>query len=234
MKIERNNVTAQVVEYLTANINNGEWKPGEKIPSENTLTQELGVSRASIRAAIGQLIGLGVLESVHGKGTFLLRDRVEDVPNPQEIITAEDCREIDQVLEFRRILEPSGCYLAAEHMTPQTIARLEECLHRMERANHVDRDAFIRADMGFHEVIAEASGNKLIEKSLHRIFTETAYNHRQMNAIFGYESGLYHHRRIMESLKAGNAREASERMEEHMKDACQTLAERLKESESEA
>ena len=61
MKIKRVNVTSQVVDYLKKNIESGNWTVGEKIPSENQMTEELGVSRSSIRTALQYLIGLGVL-----------------------------------------------------------------------------------------------------------------------------------------------------------------------------
>ena len=67
MKAERINVTESVLQYLTGHIQSGQWAVGSKIPSENQLTERLGVSRASVRVAIQQLIGVGVLESVHGK-----------------------------------------------------------------------------------------------------------------------------------------------------------------------
>lgn len=44
MKIKRVNVTSQVVDYLKKNIESGNWTVGEKIPSENQMTEELGVS----------------------------------------------------------------------------------------------------------------------------------------------------------------------------------------------
>ena len=78
MIISRSNITDQIVQYFKEKIVSGEWKVGEKIPSENQLTETLGVSRASIRTAIQQLVGIGVLESRHGKGTFLLDDEVDE------------------------------------------------------------------------------------------------------------------------------------------------------------
>ena len=68
LAVERVNVTEQVIEYLKTNIQRGVWKPGEKIASENELTNILSVSRASVRHAIQQLIAVGVLESYQGKG----------------------------------------------------------------------------------------------------------------------------------------------------------------------
>ena len=75
--IQKTNVTEQIVAYYKQQILNGTWKVGEKIPSENQLCGELGVSRASIRSAVKELIGLGVLESMHGKGTFLIDDMLD-------------------------------------------------------------------------------------------------------------------------------------------------------------
>ena len=52
MKIKTVNITDQVVEYLKENIESGKWNIGEKIPSENQMVMELGVSRSSIRSAL--------------------------------------------------------------------------------------------------------------------------------------------------------------------------------------
>ena len=71
MKIIKTSVTQQIIEYIKENIQNGSWKVGEKIPSEPSLVEELGVSRASLRVAIQQYVALGVLRSEQGKGTFL-------------------------------------------------------------------------------------------------------------------------------------------------------------------
>lgn len=106
MKAERINVTESVLQYLTGHIQSGQWAVGSKIPSENQLTERLGVSRASVRVAIQQLIGVGVLESVHGKGTFLRDDRVETLLTGASQITPADCADIRAVLQFWRILEP--------------------------------------------------------------------------------------------------------------------------------
>ena len=73
MKIIKTSVTQQIIEYIKENIQNGSWKVGEKIPSEPSLVEELGVSRASLRVAIQQYVALGVLRSEQGKGTFITK-----------------------------------------------------------------------------------------------------------------------------------------------------------------
>ena len=71
---ERGKVTAGIVRYLRKNIQDGVWRPGDRIPSENELCAALGVSRVSVRSALSQMTALGILRSVHGKGTYLISD----------------------------------------------------------------------------------------------------------------------------------------------------------------
>ena len=128
------NVTEQVVEYLKKNIGEGSWGVGEKIPSENQLTQMLGVSRSSIRTAIQQLVGIGALESVHGKGTFVTTNDLSALLNRSNGLTEADCRDIRKVLEFRCVLEPETCYLATKHITPEALAALTYHLGMMKQS----------------------------------------------------------------------------------------------------
>ncbi|MCI5870015.1 MAG: FadR family transcriptional regulator [Dorea sp.] len=218
MKIKSVSITNQVVEYLKENIESGDWVVGEKIPSENKLVEELGVSRSSIRTAVQYLIGLGVLKSYQGKGTYLVNSQVENWDETENKITSEDCKDIRQVLEFRKILEPGACRLAVGNCTDETIAALETYLEQM-KIFQGDREKFVRADLKFHEVICRTSGNSLLEKSLHKVFVETRKNHEQMNELFGYDSGIFHHAAILEAFRNADGQSAYDSMEQHLKEA---------------
>jgi len=222
MTIIRADISGQVVQYFKNNIISGEWKVGEKIPSEHQLTQILGVSRASVRSAIQQLVGIGVLESIHGKGTYLLDDQVEDVSDNSSKITAEDCQDIERVLEFRRIVESEACRMTSEHADQELIEELEKWLAKMEVSVN-KREAFVTADINFHKIISSASGNRLLEKSLYKVFEETRKNHRQMNEIFGYKDGIHYHRLIVEAMKQKDAESARRHMYDHMQNAIDRL-----------
>lgn len=216
--ISHSNVTEQVVQYFKDHIISGEWRVGEKIPSENQLTELLGVSRASIRTAIQHFVGLGILESRHGKGTFLLDDQIDAQTGSSSKITAQDCRDIEKVLEFRRIVESEACYLAAEKAAPDLIRELQRCLDCMNE-NKNKREEFVAADIAFHQLICKASQNPLLEKSLSKVFEETRKNHNQMNAIFGFQDGIYYHTEIMKAIQSGNAELARNVMYEHLQNA---------------
>ena len=176
MRIKKVNVTEQVVEYLKENIEAGNWKVGEKIPSENQMTSTLGVSRSSVRAALQYMIGIGVLESVHGKGTYLINSQVENWEEADNKITSEDCKDIEKVLEFRRILEPDACRLAVERGDSQVVSELE-----------------------------------------------TRKNHNQMNALFGFQSGIDCHTEILEAFKEKNSQKAYRAMWNHMNQAMKKI-----------
>jgi len=221
MVIIKTNITNQVVQYLKTNIENATWKAGDKIPSENQLTQILGVSRASVRVAIQQFIGVGVLESVHGKGTFVVTNNLHVLGGGNNI-TKEDYRDVGKVLEFRRILETESCYLAAQSTTPELIANLKGYLQQMSK-NIGNSEEFVKADMLFHEEISKASRNPLIEKTLHDVFQQTAHNHKQINAIFGYKDGIYYHTIIIKALEEGKAGSARKLMREHLQQAIDRL-----------
>lgn len=220
--ISHSNITEQIVQYFKENINSGNWIVGERIPSENQLRETLGVSRASIRTAIQHLVGLGVLESRHGKGTYLLDDQVDEHAEGETKITSEDCKNIVKVLEFRRIVESEACYLAAQHVTTELVEELRGYLQIMSE-NEGRREEFVTADIRFHEAICRASQNPLLEKTLLKIFEETRKNHNQMNEIFGYHDGIYYHTLLAKTIEHGDAEKARAVMYEHLQNAINEL-----------
>lgn len=224
MIIEHSNITEQIVQYCKENINSGVWVVGEKIPSENQLREALGVSRSSIRSAIQYLTGLGVLETRQGKGTFLLDDQVDENTGSDGKITSEDCKDIEKVLEFRKIVETEACYIATKNGTEKLVEELQKCLDIMA-INVGKRDEFVSADMKFHTLICEASGNPILEKSMVKVFEETIKNHKQMNTIFGYKDGIHYHSLILNAIKTGDADKAKKYMYEHLQNAIDRIEE---------
>ena len=159
MKIKTVNITDQVVEYLKENIESGKWNIGEKIPSENQMVMELGVSRSSIRSALQYLIGIGVLKSYQGKGTFLINTQVENWDEAEYKITSEDCMDICKVLEFHEVISrTSGNPL------------LEKSLHKVfleSRKNHEQMNELFGYETGlhYHTEILEAFKNHDAERA---------------------------------------------------------------------
>lgn len=208
-------VVNNVSEYLRTNIENGSWRVGQKIPSENELTRTLGVSRSSVRVAIQQFVIVGALQSEHGRGTFVKRGELNNFSYNENAITHEDCQDMRKVIEFRLIIEPEGCYLATMKRPSYLIGNL--AAHMQNMLDSVgDTESFVREDISFHECIAKASGNQLIEKCLLEVFSETTKMHAKMNKVLGFKDGIYYHSVILNTIKKGDAKLARRQMREHL------------------
>ena len=84
-------------------------------------------------------------------------------------------------------------------------------------------DLFIHADMDFHKAIAAASGNEVLNDSLCRVFENTGVSHMRMNGLFGFESGLKYHDRILSAIKEHDDRRAVRQLERHISVAIDEL-----------
>lgn len=100
----------QVKENLAKLITSGEWPPGIKLASERELTDQLGVSRVTVRNAIQALEEDGLVYRVHGKGTFVAKPKMEmnvhDLISFTSSMLRRGIQPSARVLEFSRI--PAG------------------------------------------------------------------------------------------------------------------------------
>lgn len=215
-RIEVVNITESINKYFIDCINSGEFKVGEKIPSENTLTQKLGVSRASLRVSIKQFVALGLMQSYQGKGTYLVSNNTCVFGN-RGLVAKQDYKDIKDVLSFRLLIEPEAAMLCAKTADDRDklIEALEQSYKKMED-NIQNAELFIEADMNFHIAIAYGSGNSVLGDAIAHIFASTMHRHKQINNLFGFKDGLSFHRIIIDAIKDENAKKASSCMHDHL------------------
>lgn len=208
--IKRVNIVEQVSKYINTCITNGTWKPGDKIDSENELTNKLQVSRPSIRYAIQQFIAIGVLESQQGKGTYVKSVPVEDILYKLNVMY--EGTELRQLLEFRMAIEVEVCRLIAKNISDATLDRLEYCLNQMRNSN--SRDESITYDMEFHTLLHRETKNRLIIQSMESIREETMKQLKMQ--ILDEKTAIKYHTNIFNALKKHDEYEAAEAMREHI------------------
>ncbi len=158
----RRNLCGQVVDDLGCRILAGEVKPGEALPQEATLCEEMGVSRTVIREAIKSLAAKGLVESRARRGTIVRPARVWnyldlEVLHWQAQADVSD-RHLFHLTEFRRTIEPAAAALAAERANDEGLRLISEACEEMERAAD-SVEAFLAADIRFHTEILHATGN---------------------------------------------------------------------------
>lgn len=212
----RGKITNSIVQYLRKNIQEGEWKVGERIPSENQLCQELGVSRVSVRNALHQLITLGILQSVHGKGTFVISgDMSAFEPSQDSKRVAETTTDMEQLLEFRAMIEPSICEKVARDASPQLMDRLAELLQIMQDSIGKPKE-FVEADNQFHLEICYACDNPVTTSVMTDIFRQKTESQYVLNLANGYYAGLYYHSILLEAFRKHDDKRARAVMLEHL------------------
>lgn len=146
----------------------GRLKPGDQLPGERELVRQFGVSRASIREALRALEATGLIEVKPGLGTFVRGMVLEDDPAQRLahwLQNHED--ELMELVELRQALETRAASLAAQRATAAQIKAIKTTLNDLAEGvedNNLAR--MVAADSAFHEMVAFASGNRLMAQLL--------------------------------------------------------------------
>lgn len=209
----------------------GEMAPGASLPSEADLAQRYDVSRLTIREAVKLLEGRGLL--------FLQRGRKAVVREPDGAAFADfltsiiryDTKGLFDLVEVRLSLEVQSATLAAKRATRAGIAAIENALQGMrdtippvgEEMTPEQETTFHSYDVGFHEAIALASGNRVLgylfeamAAPLKEGFFISRRGHEQRGHTL--HDTIEAHQRILDCIRQGNGRAAAEAMRLHLKD----------------
>ncbi|MBR1690355.1 MAG: FadR family transcriptional regulator [Oscillibacter sp.] len=139
------------------------YAPGSKLPNENELSGDLGVSRTTLREAISFLVAQGVLEIRRGKGTFV----AEKLPaRGMDLASLEGLRSrvrAKDLFEMRLIFEPATVALACQRATDEELRQIRRRAERMERVAAEDGD-WPAMDQEFHWAIIKASHNEYMRR----------------------------------------------------------------------
>ena len=151
--IHQKSLSDQVVDRIRAEIVEGRWAVGERIPPEGELMASLGVARGTLREALRALQYSGMLDIRRGDGTFVTAR--SEVPGA----LARSGATIADVLEARAAIEPQLAMLAAERADAEDIARIEETLAVRARA---PREQWAASDTAMHEAVARAAHSPIL------------------------------------------------------------------------
>jgi GntR family transcriptional regulator, transcriptional repressor for pyruvate dehydrogenase complex len=143
----------------------GELRPGDRLPPEQQLSEQLGLSRSSTREAVRALVTSRVLDVRRGDGTYVTslspQHLLEGIGFAMEL-TQEDS--LIELAEARRVLEPQVTALAARRATDDQLDAVAGHLEQMRASDSPEE--FVRHDAAFHAAIARASGNGTLSSML--------------------------------------------------------------------
>ena len=155
-RVKRAPLADQAAEILLDRIRSGEWGLGEKLPGETSLAPQLGVGRSTVREAIRQLVGRGVLTTRQGSGVFVT---ALDAPEDWDAILTRSG--IVAVIEARIAIESEAAALAAERRTPADLRAITRAL-ALRGEHRTQIDAYVDTDTAFHRAIVAAAHNPIL------------------------------------------------------------------------
>jgi GntR family transcriptional regulator, transcriptional repressor for pyruvate dehydrogenase complex len=215
--IKKKSTLEIVIQQIKLEIKNGNLKSGERLPSERELSDQLGVSRTSIREAVKALSFAGYLKVIQGKGTYIL-DTANKYNDVVDLFSKLSNYSLDCLMETRIMLESEFARIAALNANEDEISLIENIFK--EIVNSKDINSFFVKDLEFHLTIADATHNPIMS-GLMKIITEMLYKETQkIISISKYtrKNTIEITRKLVRAIKQRNALEAKKLMADHIRD----------------
>lgn len=213
--------TQEAVEQILDAIIDGTLRPGEPLPPEGVLADDLHVSRLTLREAVRLLQAQGVIVQVPGR-----RHRVAPVAQwtgLEAVVrharsAGERERSSLELLEVRMMIETGAAQLAAERRSEADLDALREQIERMKAAHaKADVAAFVAADLAFHDVILHAADNRILVAALLPLTAMLAETRSETSAVAQIrEHAIAEHTAIVDALASGDRLAARDAMASHM------------------
>ncbi|WP_396333857.1 FadR/GntR family transcriptional regulator [Burkholderia anthina] len=158
----------QVLNQMGEQICSGQLAPGDVLPSEDELAEQLQVSRITIRETVKSLSAKGMLQVRRRYGTVVLPRSQWQLFDPDVITWRARAGTVDEsliqdLMELRVIIEPNAARLAARRATDEDRIAIRRAYRAMERAVAGD-GAYVPADLAFHGAILTACHNQFVQQ----------------------------------------------------------------------
>lgn len=198
-------------EYIIAQIEQGKLKTGDKLPNERQLSEQLNVSRVSLREAICSLTAEGILVSRQGAGTFVGSYNSEKMAKSAYLFARLDGSGLAHVLSVRRALEAESAWQAAQVADEDDKKAIAAALEQAEKSWDGE------SDRAFHMAVASAAGNPFLMGLLDTV----SLCGKELWAFEGHPAQdvpttLGYYRRLRAAIDGGDSQEAYSAMYEYL------------------
>ena len=213
------NKSEQVADALMSRIIDGGLKPGDMLGTEAELLAEHEVSRPTLRESLRMLEAQGViaLRPGPGGGVIVGRPSIDTLAHALSVFLYLQGVPFGTVLKAREVIEPALAYEAAVHGTDSEFDELEASIERMR--DLTDQDEFVAENRTFHETIAQASRNKVLESFWAAISLLAHGEQHGISYSFGNRMHVVQaHEEILAACRARKPEVAGARMSAHVEE----------------
>ena len=218
--IVRQKLSDQVFDRLWAMVQSGELSPGDTMPSERALMERFNVGRPAVREALQSMANKGLISISHGERSKVNKltpgiafDQVDSIA---KLLLSSEPSNLENLKQFRKILEAGSIQIAAGNCTPKNIANLR-ALVEAQRDKLGQEKAFIEADIAFHVAVAALTENPLIQAVTQAMLSWLSAYYKPVLHWSGREdTTLMEHARIVDLLEAKDVSGAVRLMGDHL------------------
>ncbi|NUA28456.1 FadR/GntR family transcriptional regulator [Cupriavidus basilensis] len=221
-----------IADQIAKKISAGEFAPGERLPAERELAEQLNVARSTLREALIALEIGGYIEVRVGSGVFVLEPKENGQaatngtePDPAAEIDARLGAALEaspfELIETRTLFEPECAALAAQQGTPEQIAAIEEAHRKMNPDQSPEAGDFAH-DRAFHQAIADACGNAALASVVIHVWDlcEASPLYKRLDKHFvdasAWRAAVGEHDRIVSAIVARDPIRARHAMSFHL------------------
>ncbi|QPF76417.1 FadR family transcriptional regulator [Roseateles sp. DAIF2] len=224
--MQASRLSDRLAALLAEQVVSGALNPGDRLPTEQQLSERHGVSRTVVREAVHQLKSQGLLISRQGSGVYVAPPALNK-PLAFDPTVLESLEAVTHIVEVRRALEGEIAALAARRATRAQIAGLRRALRAIEAAVAAGGDG-VEQDLALHRAIAESTGNPqfgrllgFLEQYLREAMRVTRGNEARHQ---GFADAVRdEHRALVEAIAARDESGARRIAMGHMEKAAQRL-----------
>lgn len=225
MHLGRQTLSQAVSAAVLERIRSGEFAPGDRLPTEKSLMEEYGVGRNSVREAVQALVTLGLVDVRPGRGATVIGIESDAVMDPATISVLLKEEAIDDLYDFRRLLEIEIARKAAIAATERDLEDIAASIRAFDSALELGRP-ISALDDAFHAAVASASHNAIYVTMLDAVSGLIA-NARRLTASVPWASQRagVEHQKLYEAIRAHDPHAASALMGTHLDGAIQAIQE---------
>jgi GntR family transcriptional repressor for pyruvate dehydrogenase complex len=223
--LRTSNLTEQFSQILTQQIESGERSLGSRLPTEEQLAQEFGVSRTVVREGIARLKGDGLVVTRQGLGAFVA-ETFSHVPFRLSREASPTQKTVQEVFELRLGFEAEAAALAAERATSAQLDAIRAALDALNTVQDKGGNG-VEEDMCFHLAIARATNNRVYDEFgsfLERYVREQLAISRGNSSSAGWLSLVQQeHNAIYSGIAARDPEAAAKAARQHLRNGMDRL-----------